>query len=267
MWEQLLANDRDVWAIWLISSSLLCGLVGWSLRHRNWPSLTSFLRDEGGASYMLPYMMTFPIYMIFVCWTIQSSMILIVKFGVIHSAHMAARSAVVWRSADPFSQAKGWQLAEEKARQAATVCMVPFASGYRGHTQVYQLSLSGQTRAIKAIPQSLMYDQLYRQLASHTAAGNSLAKSDFVRRKFRYAAAMTTDVVLQEQSNSFNRDLSVDVTFRMPIHLPLAGRLLGTRHWTGRGYYRDITARAVLPLETPETPDRLLGIGYDPSLL
>ncbi len=265
MWEQLLATDRDVWALWLVSSSLLCVLVGWALRHRNWSSLTGFLRDERGAGYMLPYMMTFPIYMIFVSWTIQSSMILIVKFGVIHSAHMAARSAVVWRSADPYSQAKGWQLAQEKARQAATVSMVPFASGYRGHTQLCLLTNPG--RFAESAPQAFVYDQLYRQLASHTAAGNSLAKSDFVQRKYLYAAAMTTGVALEEQSNDFNRDLSVDVTFRMPIHLPLTGRLLGHLHWTGRGYYRDISARAVLPLETPESPDRLLGIGYDPSSL
>ena len=267
MLHDLTYSVEDVWLIWIASITALCILVFFSLRCRNWGSVLHFFRDERGASYALPYMMTFPIYMIFVCWTVQSSMILIVKIGVMHSAHMAARSAVVWRSADPFSQSRGWELAEEKARQAATVTMVPFASGYRGHTNVYRFDPAGQMRAWRAYPQAFAYDRLYRQLASHTEAGDSLAKSDFVQRKYRYAAAMTTDVVLLETANAFNAELSTEVTFRMPIHVPLAGRLLGKIHETGQGYIRDISAKSILPLETPESPDRLLGIGYDPSLL
>ncbi len=229
-----------------------------------WRSCKQFLQAEEGASYIFSYMLAFPIYLLLVCFVVQSTMIIITKIGVMHAAHMAARSAVVWRSADPFSLANGKKLALEKADAAAVMALAPYASGLKGHRQMYLYDLGGaQGRALKAIPKSLLYRTLYSKIYSHP---QSPADLDYVGRKFIYAAAMTS-VTLKEKSNTFNAELTAEVSYAMPIHIPGAGRIMGQLHWTGKGYYRIVKAKAALPLETPESDDRLLGIGYDPSML
>lgn len=267
MLSELFYSIEDVWAIWLISCGALSALLYRSLRVAHWRTVANFLRDEQGASYALPYMMAFPVYMLMVCFVIQSSMIIIVKIGVMHSAHMAARSAVVWRAADPQDHARGLELAEDKAQYAAVMAIAPVASGYTAHQNVFFYDLGGaQLKAAAALPKSFGYQLLYEQLAGNTEAADNLAEADYVRRKFIYASAMT-DVELSDHVNAFNQSLSAEVNYRMPIHIPGAGRVMGTLHWSGKGYYRDITARAMLPLETPESPDGFLGIQYDPTRL
>ena len=264
MLNDLLYSIEDVWLIWIISSVMLAVLSCRSLRKFRWRSCYHFLQAEAGSSYILPYMLAFPVYLLLVCFVIQSTMIIITKIGVMHAAHMAARSAVVWRSADPFSQAAGLSLARDKATDAAVMAMAPYASGLKGHSQMYLYDLGGaQARAAAASPKAFIYEGLYRNIASHP---QSKAKSDYVIRKFIYAAAMT-NVSLTEKSNTFNEELTAEVIHTMPIHIPGAGRIMGALHWTGKGYYRVVRAKAMLPLETPDSDSRLLGIGYDPSRL
>ncbi|MGE3775546.1 MAG: TadE/TadG family type IV pilus assembly protein [Pirellulaceae bacterium] len=257
---------EDVWLIWLASCGVLSLLVARSLRSLPWSAWSAFWRDERGASYALSYLMTFPFYLMIVCWVIQSTMILIVKIGVMHSAHMAARSAVVWRSADPSSNQAGQSLAEDKARQAAALTLTPFASGLDAHQYIFAYTWDAPSRLPGAIGKSVEYELLYRQLAKHSEAKDCLADSAFVRRKFIYASVMT-NVTLTAPRNRFNEPLSAEVRFRMPVHIPGTGWILGTLHPSRKGFYRDVRATATLPLETPDTPDGLLGIEYDPSQL
>lgn len=264
MLTELMYSIEDVWLVWITSTFLLAVLTCRSLRKFHWRSWYQFLQAEEGSSYILPYMLAFPAYLLLVCFVIQSTMIIITKIGVMHAAHMAARSAVVWRSADPRSQSAGLTLAREKATDTAVMALAPYASGLKGHTQMYIYDLSGaQAKAAKAIPKAAIYAGLYQSLASHP---QSKAKTDYVIRKFIYAAAMT-EVNLIERTNRFNEPLTVEVTHKMPIHIPGAGRIMGVLHWTRKGYYRVIRAKATLPLETPDSESRLLGIDYDPSRL
>lgn len=270
MLADLWYSVEDVWLVWIASSAALSLMVLRSLRSQNWRSIAGFWRDEGGASYALPYLMSFPLYMIFVCWTIQSTMILVVKLGVMHAAHTAVRSAVVWRPADPWNDSgRGLQLAEDKAGHAARMAMVPYASGLAAHQNVILYSIGNGDalrRAGEALLPAYAYNEIYQELASGSEAKDSLADGEFVRRKFRYAAAMT-EVTLSDHQNKFNEALSAHVQFRMPIHIPGTGMILGTKHWSGKGYYRDVRATATLPLETPESPGLRLGIDYDSSQL
>ena len=266
MWSELFYSVEDAWLISLCGCCVIVYSVYQALQSRHWLSWQGFFRDERGASYTMNYMLTFPFFLFTVCWTIQGCMILIVKIGVMHSAHMAARSAVVWRSADPYSNQAGLELAKEKASKAAMLALVPYASGLRSHEKLYQFDFGALGRSLEAIPAAIAYDRLYRQLAKNSAAQRRMPSSGFLQRKYRYAAAMTT-VELGQHTNRFNEDLPVQVRFRMPIHIPGAGRLMGTLHWSRTGFYRDVTARATLPLETPETPDGRLGIEYDSSQL
>ena len=264
--NNLFESVEDVWAMWLFSCAMLSVMVYRSLRSEHWKTLTHFFQDERGASYALAYLMTFPFYLILVCWVIQSSMILIVKIGVTHAAHTAARSAVVWRSASLRSNADGLNMAREASQHAAAVAMVPYASGLSAHQNAYLTDpLYANLRQLgKAKLEAFGYDQLFRQLAKNSEADGSAAESDFVRRKYVYAAMMTK-VQLGPHKNNFNEELKVTVRFRMPIHIPGTGRVLGKTNLLGLGYYRDVIATAALPLETPETDDprRGLGINYD----
>ena len=271
MVTDFITSVEDIWAIWLLTGAMLSALVYFSLRSQHWSTITTFVKDEDGASYALAYLMTFPFYLILVCCVIQSTMILVVKIGVTQAAHTAARSAVVWRPASVVSDADGLQLAKNKSQHAAAVAMVPYASGLKSHANVFMLDPFYWNMSTwgNATRESFIYEQLFKEFARHTDASDAIPDSAFIRRKYVYAAMMTK-VELVRHTNRFNESLKVKVRFRMPIHIPGTGRILGSMHWNGQGYYRDIEATAALPLETPDTrsqSDRGIGIGYDSSLL
>jgi hypothetical protein len=120
-------------------------------------------------------------------------------------------------------------------------------------------------RSARAIPGSFAYHYLYTQFAEETQAGSNLAKESYVKQKYVYAAAMTR-VTLRESANRFNGELTAQVTHRMPLQVPLTGRLFGQLDLTRRAFYRDIRSTAVMPLETPESANLRLGIDYDPTV-
>ena len=78
--------------------------------------LKRFAGDERGSAYVLPYVMTFPIYFLLVCIMIQATMIIMVKMGVQYAAYAASRSAIVWSSVEPHKSASE---RHEKARSMA----------------------------------------------------------------------------------------------------------------------------------------------------
>jgi hypothetical protein len=266
MVSEFFHGNADAWAIWLISAGIFSILVYRSFRYGCWREVNAFLADEAGASYALPYLMTFPIYLFTVCLVVQSTMIMLVKIGTMHAAHSAARSAIVWRSGTPDSDSSNLVLANEKARQSAAATMTPFSSGLEAHRKVFQFDMVARFRSVVAIPGSYVYDKLYRQLVSNTNAGNRVLKPTYVRAKYQYAAAMT-DVTIDRHINEFSQPLVVRVKHRMPIYIPGTGRILGQMHWSRRFYYRDVESVATLPLETPESPDLRLGIEYDSTQL
>ena len=255
----------DVWLVWLFGVLGVVALSYRAFRFPQWKSVFVFIKDERGVSYAVPYVMTFPIYLIFICWTIQSTMILMTKFGTVQAAHMAARTAVVWRSADQDDQRRGWERAQRKAQHAAALSLTPVASGFSRFQVLYETYPGALVRSVRASPGSIVYNELYNRFAEETEAGRNLAKDSYVKQKYLYAAAMTR-VVLRESANRFNGELTVQVSHRMPLQVPLTGRLLGQLDLTRKAFYRDIRSTAEMPLETPESPTLRLGIDYDPAL-
>lgn len=261
---EFLYSVEDVFIFWLISMGMLAVLLYRSLAGlRRWASLRVFLANEDGASYALPYLMTFPFYLLTVCLVIQTSIILITKIGVMHAAHAAARSAVVWK---PFEEEGLVEqgLTAEKSRNAAVLAITPFASGQKAHELLWQKNFSALHRVPEALIDGFSYASLYKQLAQHSEAKDSPQNLAYVRRKFVLASAMT-EVKIESEETVFNAPLHAEVSFRMPILVPGTGRLLGKMHSTEKGYYRDVRARATLPLETPISNSQTLGIDYDPS--
>jgi hypothetical protein len=280
----------DVWAIWFVCAAILGWLLVRVLRRVSVASLRFAAADERGATYMLPYVMTFPIYMLVMCLMIQTTMILNVKLFSMHAVSAAIRSAVVWRSAHPYSTDLGGHLAVEHAHHAAAVAMVPIASSQTQHLANPLLESSIYHRGTGLnwyILRELVYANTsdaylatYRQIAEDNVRLDRVKTNNFVRypdqiapldyldRKVKYAAwATRVEVDSNDELNEWNHDFKVELDYIMPMNLPGAGRILGQFHGRGEFHSRLIHTEAYMPMETPKTRNRLIGIGYDSTML
>ena len=261
----LIYSVEDVFAVWLVCIVALGAAGVHVLRSfkKKWNSLYSFQACEQGGSYAVPYLAIFPLYLLLVGLILQTTIILVTKIGVMHAAHAAARTAVVWK---PFTGQLGDAYVHEKVRRAAVLAIAPYASGQRQHQYLWLASPSGLGRARDAYLQAFVYAEVYKRLARNSQAASSQQNLSYVRRKYVSAFTMT-DVEIANAQNRANEPLPVMVSHQLPILIPGTGRLLGRLHWSGKGYYRVIRARAMLPLETPVSQSKRIGIGYDPSML
>jgi Flp pilus assembly protein TadG len=274
MFQQITASIVDVWVFWLMSVSVVSALTYCGLARSRWSSAREFCSDEGGASYALPYVLTFPIYMLIVCIMIQATLILMTKIGSIYAAFAASRAAVVWRSSDPEDDDESYENARFRATRAAVIAMTPYASSSPGHQQgLIPMQIVPRVQAM-ALVDRIAYLQLYKRLAERNANAatgdvtsyiirdkDGIAKDEYVLNKFDYALK-ATEVSFDRDPVNWNEDLSVTVTYRMPMLIPGAGRILGQ---SGRAFYaRDIVSTVVLPAETPRSENRTLGIPYTP---
>ncbi len=124
---------EDIWVIWLITASAFSYCVIHATRQLNWRSMCRFVKSEDGASYTLPFVLTFPIYLLLMAVLIQATLILMCKIGTTYSAYCAARTVVVWKGHEPESSENfEWQkyYLRYKAKRSATMAMVPFANSY-----------------------------------------------------------------------------------------------------------------------------------------
>jgi hypothetical protein len=276
--REIFRSVEDVWVVWLLGGGVLAWLIARAGRPRRWRHFASFLADERGASYALPYVLTFPFYVLLICVFIQATMILMVKMGSIYAAYAAARSAVVWRSAEPYaaddSTAAGF--ATDRAQRAAALAMTPMATSLNAH---FLAVAAHRPFASPRVAQSVVLCPLYYgaytkmlglNVQSRSGASgpsfipsgefNSPASETYVAAKLRYAL-MATDVDLTIENNEFNADLKATVSYVMPMHVPGVGRFLGQGP-ASMYYARTITSSAVLPLETPLSDNKRLGIPY-----
>ncbi len=286
----------DIWLIWALCLIALSLLLWRGLSRFKWPSLREFARDEEGASYALPYVLTFPFVMLLVCLMIQSSLILLVKFGTVYAGYAASRSAIVWRSSDPESDKKGLANAEYYAHRAAMLAMTPFSSGYRDHAE--RIFAAQLARAIStgefpfsnsevhtiALDQLFdLYSDMYFRLAKqHSESSghspiikspNALAREEYVKNKLIYAG-LATEVEFDEKFKNggveWNDDVKVTVKHRMHLHIPGAARALsnarGGSFWNPLFFVRDIESTVTLPSEAPRELGKL-NVPYDPAFL
>ena len=281
---------EDVWAVWFAGAALLAFLILRAGRRRRWRDFARFLADERGASYALPYVLTFPVYVLVICVMIQATMIIMVKMQSMYAAYAAARAAVVWRSAEPEAEdeTKAIERATHKARRAAALAMTPVASGFTDHLVAVSLyrapTLLGdladlQQRATDAGEIAPSYWAAYQWMHYLNTQSDDkkppprviqakyvdeAAGDLYLAKKVAYAL-MATDVAVEgweQDKNRFNADLTVTVTYEMPMHIPGAGRLLGSFWGASHFYSRPVTSTAVLPSETPATDNQRLGIPY-----
>jgi len=262
--QEYFHSVEDVWAIVIVCAVLLgCG-VYWGLSRCSWRSWKQFSDDEDGASYAIPYVMTFPIYLLIVCLILQGAMILMVKMGSIYAAYTAARSAVVWQSAGTAAEARS------KARRAAVAAMTPFASSDKRHQKAFLVTPF-------PTPDAIIYYDAYARAAKENRQQDPgkvnpairnpsrIASANYITTKYNFASrAVSLDLT---PAGAWNSDVEATLRYEMPMSVPGAGRILGRPWLPQRFYSRLIESRVTLPSETPRTPDGQIGIGYDPRQL
>ena len=289
----------DIWLIWVVALLLLAICCRRVIGRFGIVSCRRFHACEEGASYALPYVLTFPIFVLLMAIFMQASLILLCKIGTVYSAYSSARTFIVWQSAAQNETVVGLQFdfAKFKAMRAASMAMVPFASSNPRHlTSMYPgfPSLNGPTVGSAVFPSRVVemltridepqYSKVYYRMLSdankqdtapvHKIIQNRLlgAKRAYVKNKYKFAAA-STKVTLPEQLVPWNEDVTVKVRYRMPFHVPGTARILGGKSMRTGGFfglttfYRDIETTVTLPSEAAKTPNGKTGIPYQPSLI
>ena len=295
----------DVWVVWAVTLLLLTWLTRKVLGNFRLARVRRFHGEESGASYALPYMLTFPIFILIMACFIQATLILMAKIGTVYAAHSACRTYIVWQSAGQGASVPiigDFDYPKYKAKRAATMAMVPFASSFEQHRTNLYPTFPIDVGAVFGDGDGIMpstaanlltyvdreaYLRMYRRTlanANKEEQGAGTFTSDiilnrkqgstdqYIKNKYLYAAAATR-VYTPEDMVKWNGDLEVKVKYRMPFLIPGTARFLGgTRYalyeWFGLGgtFYRDIESTAKMPAEAAKTDDGKVGIPYQPSL-
>lgn len=229
-------------------------------KHRAAPARHNY---DDGASYSLTYVMAFPIVAMLVAVMLESMLLMLAKQGTQYAAYAAARSAAVWVDAEPNDD---WI---DKPIKAGKRAMIGVASGSPHHAILLQ------PRIVSNL--SLARDE-QMLLAAFKLASESTDLSDaYLRRKIR-TAYLQTDVSIREEpvaNISKPREDNVrgnpgadgtvmiaTIRYRAPIHVPVVGRIFGTRDPITKLRYWEITSEAAIPREKPRSANGTLGIDY-----
>lgn len=238
-----------IWALWVCSLTVLAVLTIRGLGRVRWSNLQRLARDEDGAAYTLAYVMVIPLYVTFMCLAVETTLVILAKFGTNYAAFAAARAAAVHDTNQSSALAQEW------AQRAAVQAFVPFANGTRAASQ----SAGG---AESVGPSGEEY------LAAYTAYATKPANPDYLRRKYADAAAhISCTVALAPYEPPVDEEpwlhtCAATVDYRYTFHIPLVGRLLGQTDASGTFYH--LVSTATLDGEAPKNDDQSLGINYDP---
>jgi Flp pilus assembly protein TadG len=241
--SQLTGGVEWVWLIWLATVAVLLKMLGSALRRWRRPRWSQLARGEEGLSYTLSYVLVFPIFFLFVCVVFEATWLLMAKIGTMYAAHAGARSQVVWTSA----QTQEIGLGNKRTYQAVWTAMTPFVTGDPGANRI----------PTDAYEQAIEYLAAYQaNLVSGDPYANAPASA--LTSRFLCAAARTDwHSTIDPHSHG---DVKVTVTYRAPLHIPGAARVLAAK---GQGPFEyAITSSATLPNEAPASPDGTLGIEY-----
>ncbi len=266
---EIFRSVEDVWIIWAISLVILVFCLRNVLKRFNFKNIRRFAASESGASYALPYVLTFPIYLLLMAVLLQASLILMCKIGTMYAAHASARTVTVWQGQGPEdSDNYEWGKAyiRYKAKRSATMAMTPFANSYVNAREdlfpLYPIVLKEnitqediEKGAIVDLPDTLanlltyvdreLYISQYKRLNedahdndssyTHQIIKNrqSQVSADYIRNKYAFAAAATR-VSFPEEPVEWNEDLKVTVKYRMAFHIPGTAKIFNGKRplWT-----------------------------------
>lgn len=247
--SELTRSVGPVWVAWGIAVFAFSLLAGRSLGRLRRVGIKGWHQDDSGAAYTLSYVMTFPIYALFMAVIVESSLMLSCKIGTVYAAYAAARSAIVWSSAQPGApgSAEVTGRAQQKMQRAAALALIPFSSASPDH----------------AIPGGNGDASRSEFLAAYRAHYNDDATAGYLTRKYDYAFGATEVESPNLANHGPGDDIIVTVRFQYPFILPGIGRLLGGKPFPGAKFYAvEMETTAQLQAETPQSESRTLGIEY-----
>jgi hypothetical protein len=227
-------------------------------------SIKNFNADEHGASYTLTFILSLPFITGLIAVMMETSFLLVAKFGTLHAAYMAGRSAIVWTTSDhkdyPVNGAEHYfrkfPSVQEKAETAAVRAMVPFAGGF------YNKSGANSSKANQ-------YVEVYREFISSNPEqlrsqqshmrGQSIQMRDkFIKNKFAYAQ-QATKVKLTGKPVGGNEPWQLDVTAEVSYEFPYA---IARIPWFRDKVECTIKSKAVFQNESPKNKTAKLGIDF-----
>ncbi len=290
----------DIWLVWAVALLLLALCCRRVIGRFGWANLRRFYFCEEGASYALPYVLTFPIFVMLMAVFMQASLILICKIGTVYSAYSTARTFIVWQSAAQDVSVGGVQFdfPKFKALRAASMAMVPFASSNPRHLKdmypTFPVLIGNDGGS--SVPTSLavglltnidrpLYSKMYNRLLSDANQHDTgpvhkvikdkkMGVSDaYIENKYKFAVAATRVTMPKDKLAKWNEDVTVKIRYRMPFHVPGTARILGgqsMKPWWFFGpttFFRDIETSVTMPSEAAKTPNGKIGIPYQPSLI
>ncbi|QDV66473.1 hypothetical protein Poly24_01590 [Rosistilla carotiformis] len=274
----LLESVESVWVIWSVSLVALIALTRHAFLQNRWQGIRAFLRDESGASYTLPYLLTLPFAMLIFCCALQGTFILLAKIGTMHAAYGAARAAIVWQGAQWNSDSQSREHVDYYADRAAALGMVPFAAGVK-QPQVERLLTSQLPSAGGAnlILQSPLYNLAYQGFAGISESStpsrvirnpDAIATTSYINQKILVAGTLTKATVKNSNDiTRFNDQVEVQVAYWMPLQIPLGAPIFamwGSGPAEGNFYARRITTTVTLPSEAALTRSGRLEVPYVP---
>ena len=243
----LISESGIVLILWSIAATGL--IVTTKAGRKLWCRKTSrpasgVIADQEGASYTLGFVLTVPLYLLFVLMILESTMLLMTKIATVYSACAGARSMVVWHNFDE-------NLAEQRRRQAVVSALTPFVVATDS-----QGSQSGSSR-----PDATQESRDYvAALESYSGVSADRLK---VQRRYRRVDArtqLTVENTVDEHSTA--QLVAVTVRYRAPLFVPVVARLLDQDGVYP--YERIVTSTFTMPLEQIRSDDGTLGIYYQP---
>lgn len=241
--SHLTSGVEEIWLIWLISLAVVLKMSASALRRWRRPRWKHLAHGEEGVSYTLSYLLVFPFFFLFVCVVFEATWLLAAKIGTMYTAHAGARSAVVWASAQPTN------LQKTRINQSVWTAMTPFVTG-----DPDWLKVPGE-----AFEQSGEYVLAYELCVGGNDDPNAKPATSTLANRYLTAASRTTWQMKIDKSKP-DGDVTVTVTYRAPLHIPGAARVLNPNGWPRNEYA--ITSTATLPNEAPASADGTLGIDY-----
>jgi hypothetical protein len=230
--------------LWAIAIVLLAwALVAASRRARlNWRRLRDLAGEEGFA-YSLSFILTIPFLMLIVALVVETTLLLAVHGGTFFAAYAAARSAIVWTTAQPAGTS------DTRVRIAAVHAMTPFASGNPTHQLGLDTNVNENTR--------FAYMGLYRSYVPDGPLGEQ-----YLLRKLVYAHHA---IALHfDPPAHFDAPITATIRYEHPFHWRIIGRALGhPAPWGGPYHTYTVQASVTLQNEGARNDEQTLGIRYD----
>lgn len=218
------------------------------LRRVRWPQIRALLLEEHGGAYTLSYIMVIPLYILLICIVVETTLVILAKFGTNYAAYAGVRSAIVY-----FTENKS-DIARAMAQKAAVKAFVPFANGYQ---EPGAPSSTGESAN----------QELYLRAARDY--GLNSRYENYLRSKYKYAVNHLRVANLRvdpsqgaPQDEPWLKDMTVDIEYDFAFHVPIVGQLIGTER-EGE-YYYTVQSSARLQSEAPKNKEESLGINYGP---